>query len=165
MKGTRTPVRRSAAEDRPSCPMRATAKQEHGKPKGLHRRENRLGEKAPDVCGFSSVSSATCFCRQPGRNGSVVHAGAAQRLCGAGARLAHESNLLTSQQVHLMPKRSSPLAAHAAPSKALSAGASARGRTPTMDAFVRVANASPQFSFESAAVAVREAMARAKASS
>lgn len=64
-----------------------------------------------------------------------------------------------------MSKRSSLFTVPAAAPKALPAAGATRGRTAKMDALVHAVSTSPRFSFENAAAAVREAMARGKASS
>lgn len=64
-----------------------------------------------------------------------------------------------------MSKRSAISAVSVVAPKPSSTGAVVRERSAKMDAFIRRANASPRFSFEGAAAAVGEAMARLKAQS
>lgn len=64
-----------------------------------------------------------------------------------------------------MPKRSTISAVPVAVPKSSTAVAAVRERSAKMDAFVRKVSTSPRFSFEGAATAVGEAMARVKAQS
>lgn len=64
-----------------------------------------------------------------------------------------------------MSKRSTISAVPVVAPKSSSAGPVVRERSAKMDAFIRKVNASPRFSFEGAAAALSEAMARVKAQS